>query len=334
MDKFIVVKKKAPINSEKTIFYVNWTDNQPVGQWIIDKPKETTYHTLIKWKETGYTIILACCDINQEKYEHNADNKEKTSTKNESLLKSNLQKCIRRQLKNKALSTANELIKMDVVSFLRRLPIIMLEDVILHESIAPLIWLSAAISKGYLLTYKQIEWCLGIIENMCEQNIYDPIRHNDTNIEHKINTLELFKTIDNSNIIDTQKNVLLSLLLRISYGGMHGDMNMIYKCILTWLDRCNKGNLIPCETIDRIETQIGDDSYIIAASADFHCFPQILKIIQKKYPLYSVEDIKKCIWECSSKLNTREQHIVEEKWLSMWQIINKYVISLQSNLIQ
>jgi hypothetical protein len=110
-------------------------------------------------------------------------------------------------------------------------------------------------------------------------------------------------------------------------------MNMIHKCILTWLDRFNMGNPMPNETINCIEVPDSDDSYIIIASADFHCFPQILKTVHKKYPSYSLEDIKKCIWECSSKLNTREQHVTEEKWILMWDVISKYVNSLQTNLI-
>lgn len=334
MDKFILVTKKAPTNTQKNVFYVDWTDSQPIGQWLSEKPEKHNFHTLVKWKETGLTVILACYDNPENpKYQIQLDNQD---TKNEALLKSNLQKCVRRKMIKSAIATGYELIKQDLVAFLRRLPIIMLEDVMLHESISALIWLSAAISKDYQLNNKQIEWSLGIIKNLCEQNQYDDIRHHPEYQNNEFNTPEIFNQINQSDINLKSKNILMSMLFRVSYGGMKGDMNMIHQGILIWLDRFKKNHIMPNDSIkyyglDKLSKF--DNSYIITASADFHCFPHILNIIKKKYPNYSLEEIKKCMWECSSKINLREPHIIEDKWSHMWSVICHYVITIQDNLI-
>ena len=60
--------------------------------------------------------------------------------KNIPLLKSNLQKCIRRGLTDKAIITAYNLIQIDFWSFIRRIIIISIEDVSVLENIPFLSW--------------------------------------------------------------------------------------------------------------------------------------------------------------------------------------------------
>ena len=56
-------------------------------------------------------------------------------------LMSHLQKCVRRMETKKAVQTAKHLIDLDIHSFLRRLPIIMVEDVCYMDSFIVLIWM-------------------------------------------------------------------------------------------------------------------------------------------------------------------------------------------------
>jgi hypothetical protein len=67
------------------------------------------------------------------------------------LLKSNLQKAIRRFNKDIALTTSIVLLEKDPLSFLRRLPIIFVEDVCLLDSLPIIIWFMMA-DKEYKLT--------------------------------------------------------------------------------------------------------------------------------------------------------------------------------------
>ena len=90
---------------------------------------------------------------------------------NEKILKSNLQKCIRRGYTDKALRTANQYMEVNMVSFLRRISVIILEDVVLHESFNVIMWLiccgdsyhegqilGALCSAAQLLDYYQDSW--------------------------------------------------------------------------------------------------------------------------------------------------------------------------------
>ena len=62
------------------------------------------------------------------------------------ILKSHLQKCIRKSNPELAVRTALEFMDLDLISFLRRLPIIMIEDCILMLDIAPIVWFLMCLS--------------------------------------------------------------------------------------------------------------------------------------------------------------------------------------------
>ena len=81
-----------------------------------------------KYKKKEYTI---CGNINPNFTKYYPPVKE--YKKNQYLL-SHLQKSIRRMEDVKSVQTAKHIIDLDCNSFLRRLPIIMIEDVTLHES--------------------------------------------------------------------------------------------------------------------------------------------------------------------------------------------------------
>ena len=61
----------------------------------------------------------------------------------------------------KSVKTAKHIIDLDPNILLRRLPIIMFEDVIPHDSINTIMWLMIAVSKGYKLKKYMVQWLLG-----------------------------------------------------------------------------------------------------------------------------------------------------------------------------
>jgi hypothetical protein len=79
------------------------------------------------------------------------------------LLVSNLQKCMRRKMNKECIATAYQLIKQDTMEFLKILPIILLEDTMYHKSFAYVIWLMLAYSKGYKLTYDDVNILLSAV---------------------------------------------------------------------------------------------------------------------------------------------------------------------------
>ena len=131
-------------------------------------------------------------------------------------LLSHLQKSIRRMDSVKAVKTAKHLIDLDSISFIRRLPIIMLEDVAFHESFLVIIWLMIAISKGYKLKVEIIKWLLGVVYYLSNEEYKEKYLKEDIIYEWDEDA-----TSDNVNII------LNTLRFRKEYGGMKGDMSMI-----------------------------------------------------------------------------------------------------------
>ena len=326
-DQFLTVK-----NKKRTYFYVDWSKYPYNPVWLTDRPSKVNYEVEIKWRELGWVITI-CCYNEDSIYEK----PEETQYNNVSLMKSHLQKCIRRQLTNKAVSTAWHLIKMDFNSFIRRLPIIMLEDVRLHYSFSVLIWLMVATSKGYCLTKNQIEWILGVVSYMCIENQYDNFEQNCENIKNIPVMIKKVETL--KQLIPCQRDFLYSLLLRVSYGGMKGDMNMIYSFAESWTRKFINGDdidnkiIVPISIVNINNLDIDD---IERNCADFHCFPQILEMIHDKFKNYSIDNIRQCLWEYNSKYNCRKHNdqIINNQYLfSIWLQIQLVTQSLQDQLI-
>ena len=220
------------------------------------------------------------------------------------LIKSNLQKCIRRRLSSKAVRSAYALLSISTFEALRRLIIIILEDTLPVPSLATLVWFMMASSKGYLLTTNQVEWILGVVYLVCEKVSYR------RPFKEKLPTGLL---ADNS--IETQ--ILWSMAFRRAYGGMKGDQEMMeclgglwYRTFLEksgreW-ERWSELKKLEIEPVDL--TSLGTfvpQKVFIPACVDQHCRPQIIPYIRKNYPDMEESDIKGAIWLCRSRLNKR-----------------------------
>lgn len=145
--------------------FIDWSADQPMAQWLINKPDKITYQSHINWKNAGYHITICCLDRNGVLSANCANHD--TIFHNVPLIKSLLQKAVRRQMTEIALKTAKHFIQMDLDGFLRRLYVIMLEDVSLHPSVSALIWLTSAVSKGYQIKEHQLDWLMGLVQYLC-----------------------------------------------------------------------------------------------------------------------------------------------------------------------
>ena len=98
-------------------------------------------------------------------------------------LKSHLQKCVRKGTAGLAVQTCKELLQLDVLQVVRRLSIIMVEDVDLHPSFNVLLWWTIVLSKDSAQRKQNglskhikacdvprclIEWLLGLSHLLCE----------------------------------------------------------------------------------------------------------------------------------------------------------------------
>lgn len=289
-------------------FYLNWKDKRPSKPVLIKKkPDDINFEKQFKIKKEIYTI---CGYINPEfkDYVFKSQNKYTKSL----YLSSHLQKSIRRMETTKSIQTAFHFINLDYNSFIRRLPIIMLEDVTVHESLSTLVWLMIANTKGFQLKEEIIKWLLGVVYYLSECTEFTFYSKNDGNI-----------------FINFNEDIILhTLSFRKSYGGMKGDMKMIEYYIHNIIN----GNInVKGGKINIIKLEIGELEYNkwLKCANDFHCNKYIIQYIKNKH-IFDEEYIKKLIWYFSSSYNKRYPVVEYSKSENEdWNKIKKDVLSFQ-----
>lgn len=255
-----------------------------------------------------------------------------------SLIKSNLQKCIRRRLSSKAVRSAYALLSISPFEALRRTFIIILEDTLPIPALPTLAWFMMATSKGYLLSTDQVEWVLGVVYLVCEKIHYRrPFKEK----------LPIGVLMDNT--IETQ--VLWSMAFRRAYGGMKGDQEMMENLGGLWYrvftERSGREwecwaelKKLEVETIDL--TSLGvfiPGKVLIPACVDQHSRPQIIPYIRNIYPNIDENDIKGAIWLCRSRLNKRPKmddsvDYPPEKFVEVWESISTLVEEISRWVIE
>lgn len=254
-----------------------------------------------------------------------------------SVIKSNLQKCIRRQLASKAVRSAYFLLGISTFEALRRLIIIILEDTLPVPSLLALVWLMMASSKTYRLSDTQVEWVLGVVYLVC------------TKVHYRLpSTSKLPIGFIGSNSIESQ--VLWSMAFRRAYGGMKGDQEMMENLGGTWYkifserlgvewDQWLELKKIKVEPIDLASIRKFEPGKVfISASIDQHCQPQIISYLRKIYPEIPENEIKGSIWMCRSRLNKRPKLVGSEdrppeKLVRVWDIIRESVEEISRKVI-
>ena len=151
------------------------------------------------------------------------------------VLKSILQKSVRRRRALPACRVAMEIMDKAMGALLRRLPIIILEDSTLHPDFGLLCWLMAAETKGYQLPTEMIEKILCIIYEVssCPWTDYVPSNKSDDD----------YVQTNFAELPDDSKVLLKSISMRKSYGGMACDMAMMKSYEQVWKKRFQDGSI-------------------------------------------------------------------------------------------
>jgi hypothetical protein len=221
--------------------------------------------------------------------------------------KSNLQKCIRRNKTVKAVKTAFALLSIDPVAFLRRLPMILIEDSLPFFSLIKVVWWMIAVGKGYKLCQEEIEELMGIVFDASENKFYE-----------KCNFKNIYDIKEKK-----YKDFFLMLELRRLYSGMPQDLKMINYHIELWCKKFKEIKWVellkPEHTIidlDKIEKFSKND--ILLESIDYHCYPWILdKLVSKDYDLkLSRTKIRDLIWNFRSGINLKQSLFTIKKEIS------------------
>jgi len=234
------------------------------------------------------------------------------------ILKSNLQKAIRRQKTEAALSTTHQLVLQDLKSLLRRLPIISIEDVSWLTDVNRIVWCMAAHSKGFKLRLHQIQLLYKVVWNLCHLSTCTKWSTPSQSLEPRILIQRQFNILKKS-LDPSVLNVRTSVLVRISFGGMKGDLNL-----LDWLGHHPKTVVTssypsPCFTITPLSF---NSSHQLLEAVDFHC----TKIGQEAAQKFGINPsfMKEIIWTQRSRVNVRKpwQITPPPYW---WELVNLWL---------
>ena len=214
------------------------------------------------------------------------------------LLKSNIQKAIRRGNASVAVSTALAILQKDPIQLIRRLSIIYVEDVCVMDSFPIVIWLMMA-DSNYKMTSCDIGIILQIVYSLCCCSHSFDSRYFDVGAMDY--THELLEKED-------CYNEVLCLHYRRLYGGLKGDMKLLLNAIEFYVQYPHE--IIQYQFLDSIPVSINTIVQILPESVDFHPFPGMISFIRKKT---SIDEhlIRDCIWFAESAYNIRKTHTME-----------------------
>jgi len=270
-------------------------------------PKKFNIHKKINWKINNQTIIIHIVgnlSFKKKTNFYHSDNKSHISEIcNKKILKSNLQKCIRRKLIVNSIHCAFQFLELYYIDFLRRLSIIMIEDVLLHHSFTIIMWLIAAY-PNYQPSTEINNYLLGVVHFLATCKFRETFKKKSQN---QIHTYFIqIETIKDINI----KSLLYSLLFRISFGGLYGDKILIHTILQNYIKFINQNNLKNKYLnhnlkLIQINTKM-NINHIHKSCIDYHIFPIIINQINIKFPSLNHEVIKKNIWVFRSSINYRD----------------------------
>ena len=221
------------------------------------------------------------------------------------LLKSNLQKQIRRGEKE-AITTASMMLDLDEFELLRRLSIIAAEDVILSQETSRIVWYMAAVSKRFILSEKDKRFILRYVNSLieCRNCRRLEIDENENENDKRNEKLKMSEVLKSNH---PEKNKLAGILFRYYFGGLSGDLPMLSELCddilqgrdLDMLMKDDRSNIIDLPPLKFCE-----------AAIDFHIYPNLLSLIKQDTNI-DENVIKSCIWQCSSRINYRYKELTD-----------------------
>mgnify|MGYP002639132361 CR=1 FL=1 len=264
------------------------------------------------------------------------------------LLISNLQKCIRRGLTDRAIRTALCLLEYHPKQAIRRLPIIMVEDGILHPFAPRIAQMMINNSKDQELTDEDINHYLSLVRDLCK------VKSKDIPDEALIAKYAEINPKDQLGPFG--RDITQALYTRAKFGGMKWDIIMLKQFAQQWEIRFSQDEihwheflyahypeqeLVNYQTIRPLQ-----QSDVLLESVDQHSSPLITILAKKKDIRFKILErfqhsdpkpvLKDVIWCLRSSPNPRrvfwnltyqidflerQDYLIKEKFLDVYHFI-------------
>lgn len=351
-----------------SILYLHCNTNSYVeAKWYYGKTIETfdypihTHHTIV-WniqgrKGTPLNITIACGELPQDvdtvsnpKYQLSCRLNENASSI--PFLKSHLQKNIRKGNAGLAVRTCKEMLQQDVLQVVRRLSIIMVEDVDLHPAFNILMWWTIALTKqadniavlrADDVPSSLLEWLLGLTHMLCRikhRTVFDTSTPPHHTIWQHAQNLHKLRTHQHppSFLNRAMQNTLWSVMVRASYGGLKGDMRLLQSVVSVYIQKVNANtntNALWMTTVRPVvyhSVEPLDASTWDLDAIDFHVARYFVQKLEEAVNDESI-DVKRMMWENGSSVNVRDAGGDEKYAGDVWRKVLPSVREWQSYLL-
>ena len=228
-------------------------------------------------------------------------------------LQSNLQKAMRRGLHDVCIATSYQMMQQDFPKFLRRLSIILLEDVWPHPRLDYVVWLMVAVAKGWKISKMNVDQLLQIIWEASHQP--RPPQYNKKNE---------FPTIE-----EDTPNLIRAMIVRQNYGGMRGDLQMLASLVDIWTIKMGQGYNLEADWPDvgTFTLVTFREDHRLPEAIDFHN-SNIVTVLSFRLKIDPIL-VRKDLWDNRSSINARSlnwarqslslpKQVVDELSMDIW----------------
>lgn len=285
--------------------------------WTKDHRLEVKKENVEREKVSFFTTIkihdvkLHIC-YNPELEKSNIQTSSTSSTYPIPYLKSNLQKAIRRKLTCAAISTTYQLLLQDPLTILRRLPVIATEDVEWSEEVNYVVWMMCAVSKGFVLQSHQHQHIYSLVSMLCSSNgRYIRYYNHRTFYSRPEIMTRLLRRISSRYLLSPKSDnlglvSLVALLVRVSYGGTDGDMNLLHS-LSYHLEEIPQGRYAGFGPFVPGEHKFSS-CHQLPEAIDFHC-SDIATRASKKINI-NESTMRRSMWDYRSGVNARDASVM------------------------
>ena len=263
LNRKVVVTERFHLDDQKRLSWISGDDLTPT-QWsgcvIINETKQMMP---TERAERAELKLIVSSSIQSFEGEHMPKrlvmNHSKLSVP---VLKSILQKSIRRRRPLPAVRVAMELIDKSWNDLIRRMPIIILEDSTLHPDFPLLVWLMVASSKGFIPPLSMITRVLQIVFEVASCPWKDYLTKEDSPTHMPSPHLTLFSCGEDKSLHTECRLMLRCFILRKRFGGMACDLKMLDCFFQEWKSRYESES-VPQEVGDRLLSRMSKDYHRI-----------------------------------------------------------------------
>ncbi|CAK9003761.1 Uncharacterized protein SCF082_LOCUS7892, partial [Durusdinium trenchii] len=248
------------------------------------------------------------------------------------VLKSLLQKSVRRRMQDGALACTVELLLLDKSELFRRLPIVVLEDGMLHPKFDLLVWLMLAVSKGFEPPVELVRRTLEIVHEVACGTVQDVVGWGSSDAASDVGVDELLDNLDAVARNDNARGAVLvrAILFRRQNGGMAGDMAALLRLANAWLRRFDPPQRAAA-WLRRLQgfhvalpgLENGRKASLPLAGLDFHVCPWLVDRVCKDTGV-KPEEMRSAMWHCEGSVNKRRplagtESVQNKEQRALWQ---------------